>query len=159
MRRSDREITDINEIVDALKKCRVCNLALFDEKYPYVVPLNFGYKLDNETNDLVLYFHGHNGGKKIDLIKKNPHAAFQIHNDEDIVVSEIPCVCDMIFESVNGNGEIEILEGEDKTEGLITIMDQYSDKKYESSDFDKKIKSTVVYKLKVNDISGKSFKK
>ncbi|MDF2587373.1 MAG: pyridoxamine 5-phosphate oxidase family protein, partial [Anaerocolumna sp.] len=42
MRRTDREITDLNQIVDIMKRCDVCRLAFFDKEYPYIVPLNFG---------------------------------------------------------------------------------------------------------------------
>ena len=43
MRRTDREITDRQELLDVMARCDVCRLALNDESgYPYVVPLNFG---------------------------------------------------------------------------------------------------------------------
>lgn len=42
MRRKDREITDFNEIMKIIDKCDTCRLALIDEEYPYIVPLNFG---------------------------------------------------------------------------------------------------------------------
>ena len=43
MRRKDREITDFNEIINIIKKCDVCRIALNDKDFPYIVPLNFGY--------------------------------------------------------------------------------------------------------------------
>ena len=42
MRRKDREITDFNEMLEIMKKCDVCRIALNDEEFPYIVPLNFG---------------------------------------------------------------------------------------------------------------------
>lgn len=42
MRRKDREITEFEEIIDVMERCGVCRLALHDEEYPYIVPLNFG---------------------------------------------------------------------------------------------------------------------
>lgn len=68
MRRKDREITDFNEIMNIINKCDVCRLALFDEDYPYIVPLNFG--VDKEDDQLYLYFHCANQGKKLDLLNK-----------------------------------------------------------------------------------------
>lgn len=56
MRRTDREIKEFNEIIEVIKKCDVCRLALHDEEYPYIVPLNFGMQLEN--GKVVLYFHG-----------------------------------------------------------------------------------------------------
>ena len=41
MRRKDREITDTQDILEVIKKCDVCRIALHDGDYPYIVPLNF----------------------------------------------------------------------------------------------------------------------
>ena len=38
MRRKDREVTQPEEIFDIIKKCDVCRIAFFDEKFPYIVP-------------------------------------------------------------------------------------------------------------------------
>ena len=38
MRREDREITDFNEIINIIKKCDVCRIALNDKDFPYIVP-------------------------------------------------------------------------------------------------------------------------
>ena len=70
MRRSDREVTEFNDIVSIIKKCDVCRLALIDENYPYIIPLNFGMNI-TEDNVLELYFHGATEGKKLDLISKD----------------------------------------------------------------------------------------
>ena len=58
MRRKDREITDYNAILEIMKKCDVCRIAFFNEKYPYIIPLNFGVLL--RDNNFKLYFHGAN---------------------------------------------------------------------------------------------------
>ena len=42
MRRKDREIKDFNEIIEIIRKCDVCRIALHDGDFPYIVPLNFG---------------------------------------------------------------------------------------------------------------------
>ena len=55
MRRKDREITDFNEIIEIIKKCDVCRIALNDEDFPYIVPLNFG--LDVQGEQVFFYFH------------------------------------------------------------------------------------------------------
>ena len=71
MRRSDREITDFQELITVMRGCDVCRLALHDEPYPYILPLNFGLEVDGET--VRLYFHGANAGTKYDLIARNPN--------------------------------------------------------------------------------------
>ena len=55
MRRKDREITDFNEIVDVIRACDVCRIAMNDGDYPYIVPMNFG--LDVQDGQVYLYFH------------------------------------------------------------------------------------------------------
>ena len=62
MRRKDREITEFEEIIDVMERCGVCRLALHDEEYPYIVPLNFGMQV--EEGQIVLYFHGAEEGKR-----------------------------------------------------------------------------------------------
>ena len=59
MRRKDREITEKNEILTIMQKCDVCDVAFFDEKYPYIVPLNFGGRIDG---DVFSCFHGVDAG-------------------------------------------------------------------------------------------------
>ena len=49
MRRSDREITDFQELITVMRGCDVCRLALHDQPYPYILPLNFGLEVDGET--------------------------------------------------------------------------------------------------------------
>ena len=61
MRRKDREITDFNEMLEIMKKCDVCRIALNDEEFPYIVPLNFG--LDIQEDKVLLYFHSAMKGK------------------------------------------------------------------------------------------------
>lgn len=49
MRRKDREITDFDEMINIMKKCDACTIALNDEEtgFPYIVPLNFGMEVIN----------------------------------------------------------------------------------------------------------------
>ena len=71
MRRADREMKDINEIIKVMEKCDTCRLALNDEEYPYILPLNFGMEIIE--GKIILYFHGATEGKKCD-IKNNGNA-------------------------------------------------------------------------------------
>lgn len=42
MRRSDREVKEFEDIVAIMGKCDVCRIALNNNGYPYILPLNFG---------------------------------------------------------------------------------------------------------------------
>lgn len=76
MRRKDREITAFDEIMKIIAKCDTCRVAMFDETFPYIIPLNFG--TDLEDTQLYLYFHGAKIGKKIDLMKQNKNVSFEV---------------------------------------------------------------------------------
>lgn len=152
MRRKDREITDINEILSIVKKCDTCRIALFDKEYPYIVPLNFGCNYD--TAALELYFHCANEGLKLDLIKNNNHAAFEMDCSHKLITGEAACDYTMEFESVCGQGQIEFLETEDKRQALTLLMKQYSDA--DSFSFqDRVLDKITMLKLKVQSITGK----
>ena len=68
MRRKDREITDINEIISVMEKCDCCRIAFFDDEFPYIVPMNFGMSYDD--NNIVLYFHCVGEGKRLTLLNQ-----------------------------------------------------------------------------------------
>ena len=52
MRRKDRQITEFNEIIEIIKKCDVCRIALNDKDFPYIVPLNFGLDIQPQFYSL-----------------------------------------------------------------------------------------------------------
>lgn len=158
MRRKDREVTDITEIVEIIKKCDCCNLALFDEEYPYVVPLNFGYRFTE--GKLRLYFHGANAGTKLALMKKNPRAAFTMHTAHTYIPGSETSACEatMEYESVCGSGTLRLLAEEEKTAALTRLMQQYE--AGETFHFDEKMVAAVaVLELSVAHVSGKRLKK
>ena len=76
MRRKEREITDNNKIIEIIDKCDCCRLGFKDEESVYIVPLNFGYKKEDEK--IILYFHGSNEGKKVNLIKSQSNIGFEM---------------------------------------------------------------------------------
>lgn len=151
MRRKDREITDFNEIIDIIKKCDVCRIALNDDEYPYVVPLNFG--LDVQGNQVFFYFHAAMEGKKLDLIAKDNRATFEMDCDHNFILYEERMSCTMGYASVIGHGTIEIVADEDKYESLKILMRQYHAEDFKfNTDM---MKVTAVLKMTVTDMLGK----
>lgn len=152
MRRKDREVTDMNEIIEIIKKCDVCRLAFFDKEYPYIVPLNFGYSYDGAK--LELYFHGANAGKKLELLKGNNKVGFEMDCNHQLITDEDPCEYSMEYESVCGNGTVELLEDDQKIEALTYLMKQYTNES--SFTFNEKMMAAItVFKLTVSEITGK----
>lgn len=151
MRRSDREIKDINDIIQVMEKCDVCRLALNDEKYPYILPLNFGMQVDN--GEIVLYFHGANEGKKYELIEKDNRVGFEMDCSHKLVTDIQKGNCTMEYESVIGRGRIEMVSDDDKYDALCILMKHYHK---EDFPFDKSVvPRTTVFKLIVEQVSGK----
>ena len=72
MRRKDREVTDFSEIIKIMKNCDVCRLALNDDGFPYILPLNFGMAVNEDK--ITLYFHSALEGYKVGLIQKDNRA-------------------------------------------------------------------------------------
>ena len=154
MRRKDKEVVGIDNIMDIVKKCEVCRIAFFDKDYPYVIPLNFGYEFNPENKELNLFFHGANQGKKLSVIENNPKVGFEMDCSLNLVTGDSPCNFGMEYESVCGNGKIEILCEEEKIKGLKNLMDQYSEE--ENYQFNQEgLKNLTVFKLTVNEITGK----
>lgn len=154
MRRSDREITDRNEIIDVMKRCDVCRLALNDEGYPYILPLNFGMEADEEN--IVLYFHGAEKGRKYELIEKDNRVSFEMDCAHRLVVDEERGHCTMEYESVIGRGRVEMVPEEEKHEALRSLMRQYHP---ENANFDgRAMPRTRVFKLTVEEMTGKKRK-
>ena len=152
MRQKNREITELNEIVEVMRSCDVCRLALNDDGYPYIVPLNFGLEVIDGT--IKLYFHSALEGYKLDLIKKDNRASFEMDCKHQLQYFEEKGYCTMAYESVVGRGRIRILDEEEKMDALKKIMRQYHKDK-EAYFNPAAISRTLVYVLTVEKITGK----
>ncbi len=152
MRRKDREITDPNQILAIMKKCDSCSVAFLNEPYPYVIPLNFGVRLQNDRFEL--FFHSATVGTKLDLIRKNNHVAFEMSCSHRLLLGKTACASTMEYESVCGVGLVEELEGQAKLDALSVLMDQYQHDR--APEFEESaVRATVLLQLNVTEISGK----
>ena len=120
MRRSDREVTDIQEIRALIDECKVIRLAMIDGNKPYVVPLNFGYTYENGA--FTIYCHSAKEGKKLDVIRRNASVAFEMDCQNALQHGETACTHSYYYASVLGEGKAEILEGDEKCKGLSALM-------------------------------------
>lgn len=151
MRRSDREIKDFDEIIEVMKLCNVCRIALNADGYPYIVPLNFGMTVENGV--VTLYFHSALEGTKLDLIRKDNRAAFEMDCEHKLVLDEENGNCTMNYKSVIGQGSIEFVPDDEKLNALKILMAHY---RREDFPFNEKvIPRTAVFKLTVSEMTGK----
>ena len=149
MRRKDKEVTDKKVIEEILTKSEFCRIAMHDDEYPYIVPLNYGYR------DNTLYFHSAAEGKKIELLKMNNKVCFEIEHTAKTILNEQPAKSTTKYLTVIGFGEVEIItDTVEKKKGLDIIMSHYGNNGnnvYNQS----QLNSLVILKLTINSITAK----
>ena len=156
MRKANREIKDRDGILDIIKGSDVCRLGLYAENQVYIVPMNFGFDMD-ESGALTLYFHCANEGRKLDMIAENPEVCFEMDTNHLYVPAkdEKACNSTMKYASLIGNGYIEILQDEnERIYALTQIMRQYS-KEANFKFGAEALKKTTVLKLTAHSYTGK----
>ena len=123
MTRRELEVTDQNEIQRILDTCKYLHLALVDDGKPYVVTLNYGYRMDPEDGHLILYLHGATKGRKLDVIAKNPVCSFTMECNVQPFTGKVACQYGMSYESVSGSGHITMIEdAEERMDALQCMM-------------------------------------
>ena len=152
MRKSEREIKDLQDIVSVMEKCDVCRLALNEDGYPYIIPLNFGMIFEDGVIELI--FHSALEGRKLDLIRKDNRASFEMDCGHQLQYFEDRGYCTFAYESVIGRGRITILDDDAKAAALDELMRHYhgGEAAYYNPDA---LPRTTVYKLTVEEITGK----
>lgn len=151
MRRKDKEITAIQEIEEIIGQAKLCRLGLSRANRPYIVPLSFGYA------DRILYFHSAPEGEKLEIMRENSAACFEIDLDVAEMRGDNPCNWSMRYRSVVGFGEISFLEDMAvKKKALAHIIGHYSEEGYDLSD--DAVQGLTVFQLKIEHMTGKKSK-
>lgn len=152
MRRRDREITEMEEIINILEKCKTADIAMIDAGRPYVIPLSYGYEV--VKNQLILYFHSAREGRKIEILKHNNSVCFSIYKEGNPVYEKIPCNSGYYFLSVIGNGVVEFIEEPAEKQKALSKM--FAHQAGREVSFDEKQAETVcVFKVVSTDFTGK----
>jgi nitroimidazol reductase NimA-like FMN-containing flavoprotein (pyridoxamine 5'-phosphate oxidase superfamily) len=154
MRRSEREITAVEEKLEIVRKCRVFRLALAHNNMPYVVPLHYGYRYENEK--LTLFFHGAREGKKVDMIRANKTACFELDCDTALIEGRTACEYSSAYKSIIGFGEVRILEDPlEKRRGLQELMKHQTGEERDYQFSDQAVERVMVFKLEAASFTGK----
>lgn len=152
MRRKDREVSDIDGIINIIEKCKVCHVAMVDNGLPYVVPLNFAYTI--KENTLTLYFHSAKTGRKLDILQQNNNVCFEMVCEGKLGHVENPCNSGCFFESVLGFGKIEFIDDVDEKCKALTLLMRYQANQ-EFSFTPEQANSVCIYKIITKDFIGK----
>lgn len=153
MRRKDREVTDSMKIENIISQCTCCRIGFYDDGEVYIVPLNFGYEIKNNT--YIFYFHGAKEGRKINLINKNPLVGFEMDTNYVLNEADLACGYSARFQSIIGNGVVSIVsEINEKKLGLSLLMEHSTGKRDWNFD-EKMLHAAAVFKLEVTRMSCK----
>jgi nitroimidazol reductase NimA-like FMN-containing flavoprotein (pyridoxamine 5'-phosphate oxidase superfamily) len=147
-----RDITQTDELIDIIQRCKVCHVGFSDNNIPYVLGFNFGFA--NNT----IYLHCAKEGHKLDILNRNPEVCVFFDTDHDLFSrnEEVACSWRMRYKSVMAWGRAEIVTGyEEKLEGLEIFMKQYSDRKFSFSR--PSVDNVNVIKIPVQKMTGRKF--
>lgn len=151
MRNKKNEVKDFSEIVSIISKCDTIRIAMFDEKYPYIIPLNFGEEVID--NQIIFYVHTGYKGKKIDLLKQNSNVAFEMDCNHELYYRESNKSCNFRFQSVVGTAHVEIVTEDMKDKALTILMKHYHSDEIKYNP--KFAPATLCLKIIVDTITGK----
>ena len=121
MTKRELQITDENQIRNILDTAKVLHLGLAVNNEPYVVPMNYGYTM--EEGKLVLYLHSAQKGKKLDMMRANPKVFFEMDCDWVPFEGEKPCQYGLGYSSIMGCGTAQVVEDvEEKIKAMSALM-------------------------------------
>jgi nitroimidazol reductase NimA-like FMN-containing flavoprotein (pyridoxamine 5'-phosphate oxidase superfamily) len=150
-----RTISDKKEIGEIIRQCQWCHLGMADtDGSPYVLPMNFGFRDD------VIYLHGAQHGKKIEILKRNPRVCIQFSTGHELRYQseQVACSWSMRYRSVICYGTVQFLSDPDeKVKALDIIMSQYADRDFRYND--PSIREVNVFFVKVERFEGRAFGK
>ena len=152
MTKRELQITDEGQIRSILDTAKVLHLGLCVDNEPYVVPMNYGYTL--EDGKLVFYLHGALRGKKLDMIRQNSRVFVELDCDHVPFEGEKPCQYGLGYSSVMGRGKAVIVEDvQEKMKALTALMKTQTGKDFT---FNEQLVSIVaVIRIDVEEFTAK----
>ena len=152
MTKRELQITDEGQIRAILDAAKVLHLGLCVDNEPYVVPMNYGYTM--EDGKLTLYLHCAVRGKKLDMMRANPNVFFEMDCDHLPFEGEKPCQYGLAYSSVMGRGTATIVEDvEEKMQAMSVLMKTQTQKDFE---FNERLVSIVtVVRIDVAEYTAK----
>ena len=152
MTKRELQVTDEEQIREILDAAKVLHLGLCVDNEPYVVPMNYGYCL--EDGHLTLYLHSAVHGKKLDMIRANSRVFFEMDCDRVPFAGEKPCQYGLAYSSVMGRGTATIVEDvEEKMRAMTLLMKTQTQKDFEFND--RLVSIVAVIRIDVTEYTAK----
>jgi len=119
MMHADRQVADPVLIRKMLDLAETCTVALHDEPYPYIVPMNFGYEWEEDPE---IYLHCAAEGHRMRLIRENPRAACNINVFVNRYGGKPYRNEKQDYRSVSVFGRLEIVLGEEERKNALNAI-------------------------------------
>ena len=148
----ETRVTDPEQIRHILDTAKVLHLGLSVHDEPYVVPMNYGYTM--EDGKLVIYLHSAVKGKKLEMVQANPRVCFNIDCDRMPFEGRVPCQYGMVYSSIMGRGTATLVEDpEAKMQAMSILMKTQTGKDFT---FNERLVSIVtVIRIDVQEYTAK----
>ena len=152
MTKREFQITDPAEITRILDTAKVLRLGNAVDNVPHIVPLNYGYTLENGR--LVLYMHSAVNGNKLELLRKNPNVCFELDCDNVPFEGQVACQYGLSYSAISGRGRAVLVEDvADKMAALSILMKTQTGKDFT---FNERLVSIVaVIRVDVTEYAAK----
>jgi uncharacterized protein len=145
-------IHDRNEIEAVLKQCKTCYVAMSDDNFPYVLPMNFA--IDGEC----VILHSAQSGRMWETIKKNPKVCINWTLGEELAWQDeqVACSYRVKSKSVIVEGIAEIVEDMKEKERIMRqFMTQYSELPFKFNE--PAIRNVGILLVPMSKLSAKEF--
>ena len=152
MTKRELQITDLHEIRNILDTASVLYLGLCANNEPYVVPMNYGYTM--EEGKLTLYLHSAVKGKKLDMIRSNPNVFFALDCGRTPFEGKVACQYGLSYSSVMGQGTACIVDDvEEKKQAMSILMKTQTEKDFTFED--RLVSIVAVIRIDVAEFTAK----
>ena len=152
MQRTNYIITDLYEVIDVIRSCKLCHVAMFDGKKPRMFTMNFGFDFDRYA--FSFYFLGVHDAEGLKIIEEDVPVVFELDCNYQTIDSGNPLVDGYVYSNIRGNGFIEPIEDEAVRLKAMDLITQHQSGKRYTGGLDG-IKDVPIYQLFVADLVAK----
>ncbi|WP_455392792.1 pyridoxamine 5'-phosphate oxidase family protein [[Eubacterium] cellulosolvens] len=152
MRKSEREITDPQEILDIIRHGKFITIAMCRANEPYIVTLSYGFAEPKNS----LYFHAATEGLKLEILRTNPEVCATVIEDLGYVETE----CEQHYKSAVIHGKMYMVaELAEKKYGLDILLNHLEKEpepiKKRNVQDDSKYSKVTILRLDITEVTGK----
>ena len=152
MTKRENRVTDPERILHILDTAKVLHLGLAVDNEPYVVPMNYGYTM--EDGKLTLYLHSAVRGRKLDMLQANSNVFFEMDCDRVPFEGQVACQYGLAYSSIMGRGRARIVEDvEEKKQAMSILMKTQTGKDFSFED--RLVSIVAVIRIDVSEYTAK----